>query len=49
MVKLNPVRRSVDPGKRMGSIRDVVDDGEVLVETLFNEFTETKSSLFLKR
>ena len=36
--------------KRMKSIEDVLEEVEVLIDThFFNKFSETKSSLFLKR
>ena len=35
--------------KRMGSIEEVVEEVGVLIDTHFNEFTETKSSQFLKK
>ena len=35
--------------KRMGSIEEVLEEVSVLIDThFFNEFTETKSSAFLK-
>ena len=36
--------------KRMESIRDVIEDAEVIIDThYFNEFSEANSSLFLKK
>ena len=43
-------KTDVPRGKRTRSIEDVLVDVEILIDThFFNEFYETKSSLFLKK